>query len=492
MNNQKKSKGKSALASILARRQFRYGGYATVLIAVVIAVVILLNVALGVIENNWALTWDVSAMGITDFDDQTVRIVSEVDEPVYVYTMYKGNSSSAIRIHVEEVLNRYRAMNDNIIVENIDPVQEPARIREFEGAMSLPEGSIILTNADKTRVKLISSADYHYNYTSPYNNESYTLFELEPRMTSALMYIIGDDTPRVFYLTGHGELDATSFTTILTDQLEKQNYDVDVLNLGNTDVTLEAGDTLVVLSPSRDLSDKEYETLKNWLASGGRMLFILNYEMDSSVLVNFSKLLSYYQLSFGEGIVVENTSSTGNWNGDVYTLVPNLDKEHEITAPLVASNAYLMIPNARPINPVTMPESGLEFTSLLTTSAGASIFDGNTKGLPGTQTLGMSMIKRHETDSEKDIRIVLLSSVYVLADTNLINASWNMDFTLNVFNWLVNRQNVVSIGSKLMANNTLAISDMSTALTLGALVIVALPLIVLVAGVVVWIKRRRL
>jgi len=102
------------------------------------------------------------------------------------------------------------------------------------------------------------------------------------------------------------------------------------------------------------------------------------------------------------------------------------------------------------------------------------------------------MIKRHETDSEKDIRIVLLSSVYVLADTNLINASWNMDFTLNVFNWLVNRQNVVSIGSKLMANNTLAISDMSTALTLGALVIVALPLIVLVAGVVVWIKRRRL
>jgi len=96
MNNQKKSKGKSALASILARRQFRYGGYATVLIAVVIAVVILLNVALGVIENNWALSIDVTALNATDFSDDTKKIVSEVEEEVFIYTTFQDSTNSSL------------------------------------------------------------------------------------------------------------------------------------------------------------------------------------------------------------------------------------------------------------------------------------------------------------------------------------------------------------------------------------------------------------
>ena len=71
-------KGKNNLTGFLARKQFRYGSYATVLTAVVIAVVILLNVAIGAIEANWALTIDVTAMGATEFSEETEKVVSEV------------------------------------------------------------------------------------------------------------------------------------------------------------------------------------------------------------------------------------------------------------------------------------------------------------------------------------------------------------------------------------------------------------------------------
>ena len=67
-NGKKKSKG---LAALLGQRKFRYGGYATILTVVVIAVVILLNVALGAVETNWALSLDVTAINATDFDDST-------------------------------------------------------------------------------------------------------------------------------------------------------------------------------------------------------------------------------------------------------------------------------------------------------------------------------------------------------------------------------------------------------------------------------------
>ena len=68
-----------------------------------------------------------------------------------------------------------------------------------------------------------------------------------------------------------------------------------------------------------------------------------------------------------------------------------------------------------------------------------------------------------------------------------------MSFSTAVFNWLVNREeSTVSVSAKLMANNTLAIPDAATAWTLGAVIVVVLPLLVTIAGIVVWSKRRRL
>ncbi len=491
MNNQKK--GKSKLTGFFARRQFRYGGYATVLTAIVIAVVILLNVAVGAIETNWALTIDVTTIGATDFDEQTVKVINEVSEPVKAYTLYKDSTSNTLRIQVEEVLNKYRTMNNNITVENVDPIKNPTFVSQYTDNENLTEGSIILTNEDESRIKVIDRADYYYYYTSSYTGQTLTVFELEAKMTAGLMYVTSDETPRVFYLAGHGELDAENYCTVLTQQLENVNYDVATLNLtSNADVTLEAGDTVVVLNPVRDLNDAEYETLRKWLADGGRMLFALNQETDETVLVNFTKLLDYYQMSFGDGVVMEDAAATSNWNTDYYTLVPNMDAEHAVTAELAANSAYLMLPDVRPINEVSMPESGLQFNNILTSSANAVVVNGDETSLPGTQILAQTMLKAND-DPEKEIRIALVGTIYALADTSLLNYSYNMSFSTAVFNWLVNREeSTVNISSKLMANNTLAIPDSATAWTLGAIIVIAIPVIVLVAGIVVWMKRRRL
>jgi len=491
MNNQKK--GKNNLTGFFARKQFRYGGYATVLTAVVIAVVILLNVAISAVEANWALTIDVTAMGATEFDEQTKKVVSEVQEPVKAYTLYKDATSNSLRVQVEEVLNKYRAMNNNIAFENVDPVKNPTFLSQYTDNTNLTEGSIILVNEDGTRVKIIDRADYYYYYTSQYTGQTLTVFDLESKLTAGLMYVTSDETPRVFYLAGHNELDASVYCTVLTQQLQNANYDVATLNMAeNKDVTLEAGDTVVVINPLRDLSDAEYETLRKWLAEGGRMLFVLDQETDESVLVNFTKLLDYYQMSFGEGVIMEDSAATSNWNADHYTLVPNMDAEHAATAELAANGAYLTMPNVRPINAVDMPESGLQFTNILTSSANATVVNGEEISLPGTQILAQTMLKAND-DPQKEIRIALLGTIYALADTSLLNYSYNMSFTTSVFNWLVNREeSTVSVSAKLMANNTLAIPDSATAWTLGAIIVIVIPVLVTIAGIVVWMKRRRL
>ncbi|MBR4443142.1 MAG: GldG family protein [Clostridia bacterium] len=488
MKNEKKAKSK--LNSLLGQRKFRFGAYATILTIVVIIVVILLNVALGAIETNWALTVDVTALNATDFDDATYEILKGVNDDVRVYTVYQDSTSSSARVQVDSVLEKYHALNNHVTLGNIDPVKEPTRINKLSGDTSLSEGAVIVTNADESRVKLINRSDY-YSLQS-YGNNTYTIFDLESKVTSALVYVTSSETPHVYFLTGHGEMDSASYFTILTRQLQLRNYDVASLNLLTDGVELVSGDTVVVSNPTRDLDDSEYETLHNWLTDGGRLLVALDYTVNTATLPNLTKLLDYYQLSFGEGLIYEDESATGNYvsYGTLY-LRPDMDAEHDITASL-AEARQLMIPQVRPINEVTIPESGILYTKLLTTSNKATVVNADQQSAPGTQTIALAALKRDYNDSTKDVRIVLLGSNYLMADTQLLYSTENLNFTVNAFDWLVNSNNTVSISSKYVADSTLRIPDATTAWVLAAIVVVAIPLVVLIAGIVVWIKRRRL
>ena len=488
MNNEKKAKGK--LTGLLGQRKFRYGTYATILTIVVIIVVILLNVALGAVETNWALGVDVTALNATDFDDATYEILKGVQEDVHVYTVYQNGTSTASRVQVDSVLEKYHALNNHVILGNIDPVKEPTRVRKYAGETNLTEGAVIVTSADESRVKLINRNDY--SYYQNFANNTYTIFDLESKMTSALVYVTSTATPRVFFLAGHGETDMTASFRYLTNALQQRNYDVASLNLLTDDVTLASGDTLVISNPARDLDDSEYETLHNWLADGGRLMVALDYTVDTDVLPNLNKLLDYYQLSFGKGMISEDESATDNYvsYGPLY-LRPNMDADHEITSPL-ATARQLMVPEVRPINDVTVPESGITYTKLLTSSNRAVVVNGDETSVPGTQTIAMAALKRDINDSSKDVRIVMLGSNYLMLDTQLLYSTENIYFTVNAFDWLVNSDNTVHITSKYVADSVLRVPDATTAWVLAAIVVVAIPLIVLVVGIVVWVKRRRL
>ncbi|MBR3504261.1 MAG: GldG family protein [Clostridia bacterium] len=488
MNNEKKAKSK--LSALLGQRKFRYGAYATILTVVVIAVVILLNVVLGAIETNWALGIDVTAINATDFDDATYEILKGVTEDVRVYTVYQTSTATASRVQVDSVLEKYHALNNHVILGSIDPVKEPTRINKLAGDTNLSEGAVIVTNADETRVKLINRSDYSYSQT--FANNTYSIFDLESKMTSALVYVTSTATPRVFFLAGHGEYDRETNFRYLTSGLQQRNYDVATLNLLTDDVTLASGDTVVITNPSRDLDDSEYETLRDWLMDGGRLLVAFDYTVDTSILPNFNRLLDYYQLSFGDGVINENESATGNYvsYGTLY-LRPNMDAEHQITSSM-AETRQLIIPQVRPINEVAVPESGFLYTKLLTTSNGAVVVNSDSTSTPGTQTVAMSAVRYDNNDGSKDIRIILLGSNYLMLDTQLLYSTDNIYFTINAFDWLVNSDSTVKITSKYAADSVLRIPDATTAWVLAAIVVVAIPLIVLVVGIVVWIKRRRL
>ena len=487
----KKTEGGN-LFSRLNQRKFRYGRFAVFMTLAVFAAVILLNVAVGRLEQIRAWAVDVNGLNATNFDQATLDVLKLVDQDVYVYTVYQEGTENALRVQVDSILEKYHALNSRVHPRNIDPVTEPGRVTQLAGDRTLDEGAVIITNADESRVRVFNRDDY-FGVTT-YGNYHFTYLYLERFVTSSLVYVTSEVTPHVWFLTGHGEISASS-CTMLGQALATRNYEVGSLNLtGEADKLLQ-NDALVIADPARDLSDEEAGILRSWLAAGGRLLVCLSYQTDTAGLPNLTRILDYYQLAFGDGVIYEHENETARyWNGNTLNLVPNLDTEHEITSKLTEiGSTNLIIPQARPIQPVLLPESGTVYTRLLTTSDRASAVQGNEKGEPGTQILAMAMLDADENrEKEKDIRIVLMDSAYLLADSNLLYYCYNLNFTVTALDWLINSDSTVDVSSKVMTNSTLSIPDSETAMRLGIIAIGVMPLLVAAAGIIVWRRRRRL
>ena len=151
MTEQKNTEQKKTVSLHRNARKFRYGSLAILLTIAVIVIVILLNVVFGRLEQSRAWSIDVNALNATDFDPNTLEVLRLVDQDVYIYTVYQATSSSALRVQVDSILEKYHALNPHIHTGNIDPVGEPARILKLAGEKSLEEGAVIVTNADETR-----------------------------------------------------------------------------------------------------------------------------------------------------------------------------------------------------------------------------------------------------------------------------------------------------------------------------------------------------
>ena len=138
---------------------------------------------------------------------------------------------------------------------------------------------------------------YSYSYS--------TSFDGEGAITSAIDYVVTEDLPQLYVLEGHGESEMPS---TLSDQIEKENYEIVKLSLLTVDEIPEEADCVVIYALSSDISEKEVEMLQDYVRDGGKLLVAAGPVEDDS-LTNLYSLLSYYDVDANEGIVVEGDRS---------------------------------------------------------------------------------------------------------------------------------------------------------------------------------------
>ena len=191
-----------------------------------------------------------SSTKIYDISDTTTELLDSLDSEVDMTVLAVKDSTDE---RITTFLSRYAALSDKINVEWIDPVLHPSALTDYDTT----ENTIVVSCEDTGKTTTVSFDDilvldqYSYYY---YGTESYTEFDGEGQLTSAVNYVTNDTDYTIYQTTGHGE---SSLSSTITDLMEKNSYTLSEVNLLMTTSIPDDCDLLLMYAPTTDLSEDE-------------------------------------------------------------------------------------------------------------------------------------------------------------------------------------------------------------------------------------------
>ncbi len=488
------NKAKINFSKYFNKKKFKYGGYAIAMTIGVITVVLLLNIAVTTLDENFDLSLDLTANRVYSLTSQTDHVLDNLSQDIYIYTLFSPGRKD---VTFDELIERYKGKSKFIHVENIDMVKSPGIVSYYENVKDINltlGGAIISSSADPTdpaqSFKIIDQYDI-YGYDS--NTESFSLFKGEDAVTGAIMYILNPNIPKVWFLEGHGTI--SSNWAEMRNYLEDENYDTGNISLVTNPESLEKDDILLVVGPTIDLSNDERETLLSFALDGGKIMFIFN-PMTVNDLPNFKKILSHYNIVLEDGFVIEDLSNTNSYYYEPSYLVPKYTN-NEITTALKSGSILMLLPISGAID-IGPKQNRITVNSLIESSDESFLepmtddadYNMNEGAKTGPFPLAVS-IEKNATSKEDAVKIIVTMSENAFYNMSQMTAG-NDEFFLNSISWLNPIEEDFYIRGKSLKTSVLYFQTSAQILTVIVIVCLVIPLAAFIAGIAVFLRRRHL
>lgn len=468
-------------------RSFRVGGYSVAATAIVIAIAVAVNLLANALPASLT-QFDTTPGQLFTVSQQTEKLVSGLEEDVTVYWVVRSGYEES---YIGTLLDQYEALNSHIKVVKKDPDVNPGFVQQYTD--NFTENSLIVEAGGKSRYVDygdIFVMDYESYY---YYGEQNWSFCGESEVTSAIDYVLSEDLPTVYTLTGHGE---SALPTTFATAVEKENIETAELSLLTEEAIPEGAAALLIYAPQRDISEDEKTKIETYLGNGGKLILITDPPQEGA-LTNLEAVMAHYGITAQEGIVVEGDRDHYIW-GTPYYLLPELNS-HTITSPLISSGYYVLLPIAQGLTVSSDLPDTMVVTELLTTSNSA---------FSKTAGYNLNTYEKEEGDAEGPFALAVMASetlddgiygdVVWVSSTSLLDeqtnemvSGGNQDFFLNILNYLCQSgDSGISIHAKSLSTEYLTMQT-STASMLTVLIIGILPAAYLAAGIYIWFRRKR-
>lgn len=471
MNNANKIKNKIA---------FSGGIYSVAVSAVVLAILVAVNFLTSALPAT-ITKLDISSSKLYSITSNTKVVVNSLEKDVTIYWIVQADEEDSI---IENLLAKYESLSSHISVVKRNPDVYPTFAAQYTDE-AVKNNSLIVECGDKFRY-----ISYDSIYVSDIDYTTYSIsysFDGEGAITSAIDYAVSDDLPQIYVLEGHGE---TELPNILSEQIEKDNMELNTFSLLNEDAIPEEADCILIYAPSSDISKEEQEILAEYVSNGGKLFVMAGTTVDGT-LTNLYGLLENYGITAAEGVVIENDRSYYAL-GYPYVLLPDI-QSHSITEPLISSKYRVIVPTAQGL--IINETANAAVTELLSSSdtafskiAGYSLntYEKEDGDIDGAFSLAVSI-----EDNGGGQIVWIPSSDFLTEIFNAYSSGANLNFAMNALSSLIGESEALAIRSKSLGYNYLTISD-STASKLKIVMIGVLPLAFIAAGIGVTIVRRRI
>ena len=183
-----------------AERNLKFGGYAALITAVFLALLI----AISILAGGIPLRVDLTIERYFTLSEQTNRILDGLSQPVRLVALYETGKEDP---RVDELLKKYRSGSSRIQLSYIDPYYRPLELKRYEVDGQVPTiGSLVVDSGARFRV--IKATDL-YGWTVDVQTKTTTVqnFQAEQVISSAILYTITEKIPVLYLVKGHGETD---------------------------------------------------------------------------------------------------------------------------------------------------------------------------------------------------------------------------------------------------------------------------------------------
>lgn len=465
-------------------KKFRYGAFSTLTAVAVIAALVAVNLVVSLFDKKF----DLSADKKYSISQESKDIVAGLSDKVTIYALFKTGNEN---LQYQALLEEYEKASSNISLVYKDPYLYPQFVEQYKkDGEDIPVDSIIVESEKRSKVILADEL-----YTLDYDANTYSTYvksvDVEPQVTNAVKYVTDDNTPVIYQVTNHNEAEITGN---IAKQITLANYDIKPLNIFTEDAVPDNTCILILSTPSKDYTPDEAKKVRDYLENGGRAIIFADFMLEPQP--NFSSIIEAYGVTLGNNLIIEG-SRTNSLSNNPYYILPNYTS-HDIVSGFSAKNIYTLFGSAASLKRMDAVKNSTKIEPILTTSK-----QSYAKGVDMT-----SLNKEAgDEDGPFDVAVAITDSVYmpdviitklVVAGTssvtnnsvNTLVSGGNGDFILASIDWLSERDETTYVSSKMNYSlDNLVMNDLQ-GLFLTATSMFIIPGGIVIAGIVVWLRRR--
>lgn len=458
------------------------------------------------LTHQYKLEADWTAGNRNTLTEATQKLLEGIQSPIRFTAFVEDDQELHQRIKAR--IDQYRRIKSDVSLEFVNPDLDPQRAREAGIARA---GQILIqVGARSERVDDLR----------------------EQTIATALQRLSRSGERYIAFLEGHDERDPSDGSNQgmrrLAEVLRRAGFNVQRLNLIRSPQIPDNTRVLVVASPTRDLLPGEVQVIRDYLAKGGNLLWL----QDPGSLHGLEPLAEDLGLEFVPGTIVDANAELRAVLGIQHpAVIPVIDyRRHPVTEGLRTQTIFPLAWGVKTTGGegqwtgqpllVTLPRTWSETGSL----DGEILYQPDEGDTIGPLNVGIALTRpvpepedheaeaadqpeaqgaadqaeettsAEESEAQQDAprreqRVAVIGDSDFLSNA-YVGAGANLDLGNNLFNWLSQDDQLIAIRPKSAPDTNLELSN-TAIMVIGAGFLLALPLGLLVAGVGVWLRRRK-